>query len=744
MEKTIHFAIEGMTCASCSALIERTVSKLEGVQNVSVNLAAEKAVVTFDAARISEDAICKTIDELNFSATPIDANAHAKAHAEKKRRAAKAQQRSLQLFVLSLVLTIIIMVLSMTPAGMELVTWALGTHDHAKVMFGVNFVSFVLCIPVQFVCGARYYKGMFSALRAHAANMDTLVALGTSIAFAYATYLTFGPRAAQGTMAPFETSAMLITFVLLGKLLEARAKGSANKAIEELIKLTPTTALVQVEGKLVEKPTDQLQQGDVCVVRPGERIPADGDVIEGASAVNESMLTGEPYLQEKTVGAHVSAGTYNEHGSLTIRITQAGKDTTLARIIELVEQAQASKPPVQRLADTISAIFVPCVLAIALITFIVWLACTQDFEHALVVAVSVIVVACPCALGLATPTATMVGTGRAAKDGILIKDATALEEAGKLSCVIFDKTGTLTTGTPEIVAFALHPNSPVTSSEAVALAAGLESKSEHPLAEAVLAYAERLDDAPIPITDFSATIGAGITGTATLNNKRLSVSFGNERLAPQADSEAFPPQSTGSTRMYLTINDQSVAVFDATDELKPTAKTAIELLHNRGLHVGLLSGDKRSANEAIARELDISSKWVWPEVLPQDKVATISNLRNRGEVVCMVGDGINDTPALAESDVSISMGSGSDVALEVGNIVLMHNNPIDVSKAIALSHATMRKIKQNFFWALCYNCTLIPLAAAGFIMPEISSACMALSSVSVVLNSLLLRNTKLK
>lgn len=744
MTKTIQLDITGMTCASCSSIIEKMVGRMEGVQTIQVNLARSNGRVTYDPSLTSAEAIVTKIDELGFSAAVLDAKNKVKAAEEKRAREKRSQKKNLVLFIVACVLTVIIMCLSMTSLGMDVVSAILGVHDHTHVMFVTNVICFFLCIPVQFVCGARYYKGMWGALKAKRANMDTLVSLGTSIAFAYATYLTFGPSSQSGVMAPFETSAMLITFVLLGKMLEARAKGTAGRAVEELMELTPQTALVKKGDTLVEKPTEKLEPADVCIIRPGERIPADGEVISGASSVDESMLTGEAFLQEKTAGSSVTGGTINATGTLEVRITRAGQDTTLAHIIDLVEEAQAAKPPVQRLADTISAIFVPCVLAIALVTFLIWLfVAGASFERAVMVGVSVIVVACPCALGLATPTATMVGTGRAAKLGILIKDSDALEQAGKLTTVIFDKTGTLTQGAPHIVACTLSPHATYSKNTCISLAASIEAKSEHPLASALTNYAAEKTAQFLEVKHFSARVGAGVEGTVLLDGKDVHVIFGSERILLKQASKELAEKDPGATRMYLVVDGVLQAAFDAKDSIKETSYGAVSALQKMGLHVGMLSGDQKSTSQAIASELGIDKKWVWAEVLPQDKAGVIEKLKKEGEQVCMIGDGINDTPALASATISMSMGQGADVALEVGNVVLMHNNPLDVASAIKLSQATMRKIRQNFFWALCYNSTLIPLACLGIIVPEVSGACMALSSVSVVANSLLLRYSKL-
>lgn len=516
--------------------------------------------------------------------------------------------------------------------------------------------------------------------------------------------------------------------------------------------LTPREAHIRRGADVIDVPVESLVVGDVVVVRPGERIPADGQVVSGSSSVDESMLTGEPLYQEKAQGDTVTGGTVNGTGVLDFRVTAAGSDTTLAGIVRMVEAAQGSKPPVQRLADKISAVFVPAVLSISAVTFVVWICVLASqgplngaaVERALMVGVSVIVVACPCALGLAVPTAIMVGTGRGAEEGLLIKDGEALEGAGSVTDVVFDKTGTLTQGMPEVVSVVCDPE--VSQDKAMALAAGLEKDSEHPLAKAVLLWAAERDVAPVAVTSFEALAGQGIAaqGPDPLSGRQVEVAFGNQRLleslaAPMPQWAVQDESHAGTTRMYLVANGRLVAVVDARDTPKPTARDGVAALQALGVRVSMLSGDNHSAAQAVAVEVGIKPEDVIAEVLPRDKAGEIQRLKDEGRKVAMVGDGINDTPALATADVGIAMGAGSDAALEVGQVVLMHDDVRDVSRAISLSRATMRKIHQNFAWALGYNCLLIPLACAGILAPEVSGACMALSSVSVVTNSLLLK-----
>lgn len=761
--QTERIAIEGMHCANCSALIQKMVGRMDGIEECSVNLAANNGTVSFDPSVTGMPQVIQTIVDLGYGATVIPKENRTAFDQERREREAAQHAHELRLFVMSLVLTAIIMVVCMTPLGMD-ITMPLATavfgagHTHEQMMLVMNVVCMALTIPVQFVAGLRFYKGAWGALKAHAANMDTLVAVGTSIAFVYSLYVTFSSTTA-GTMAPFETSAMLITFVQLGKMLEARAKGRAGEAVEELMSLAPKIAHVHRGEEVVDLPADDLRVGDVVDVHPGEKIPVDGVVVAGTSSVDESMLTGEPMPQEKAAGADVTGATINGNGNLTVRATRVGAESTLSRIVEMVEQAQGSRPQIQQLADRIAAVFVPTILLLGLVTFVGWLMYAAvnggitgaAFEKALMSGVSVIVVACPCALGLATPTAVMVGTGRGAEQGILIKDGDALQEAGKIRKVVFDKTGTITQGMPMVVAVA-HGDE-ASEEDVVRFAAALEKGSEHPLARAVLMYALE-HDVSVPdgmVEGFQAVTGKGVTGR--VDGELFG--FGNERLVQELTGEGLPAwcrefadsgASANATTMYLVFASFGVAgAIAAADQPKASAAEGVRQLREMGCEVYLLTGDAHGAAEHVATEVGIDAASVMSEVLPGQKADRVAELLDpaHNELVAMVGDGINDTPALATADIGIAMSAGSDAALEVGQIVLMHDDVRDVATAIALSKATMRKIHQNFAWALGYNLLLVPLAAFGILPPELSSACMALSSVSVVTNSLLLRRSKL-
>ena len=757
--ETERIAIEGMHCANCSALIQKTVGKMEGVEACAVNLAANNGEVTFDPSVTSMGDVIGKIVDLGYGATVIPREGRAAFDEERHAREAAQRAHDMRIFVMALVLAALVMLIGMTPVGMS-VTMPLATamygpnHTHEQMMLVMNLVCLVLTIPVQFVAGARFYRGAWGALKAHSSSMDTLVAVGTTIAFVYSLYVTFSPTMA-GTMAPYETSAMLIAFVLLGKMLESRAKGRAGEAVESLMSLSPKIAHVRRDGEMQDISTDDLRIGDVVEVRPGERVPVDGVVTSGMSSVDESMLTGEPMPQEKTVGDEVTGATINGNGTICVRATRVGAESTLSRIVEMVEKAQGSRPQIQQLADRIAGVFVPVILCLGLLSFVGWMIAAalgegvnvSTFEHALMAGVSVIVVACPCALGLATPTAVMVGTGKGAEHGILIKDGDALQRAGRIQKVVFDKTGTLTQGMPMVVGVACGEDAD--EEDIVRFAGALERGSEHPLARAIMMYAsEREINIPEGmVTEFEAIPGKGVVGR--VDGELFG--FGNELLVHELTGKGLPSwctkfSQTGAgahaTVMYLVFESFGVAgAIAAADKPKPSAAEGVAALQALGCEVYLLTGDARGPAIHVAAEVGIDGDHVLSEVLPEQKANAVSALLDPSQrkLVAMVGDGINDTPALATADVSIAMGAGSDAALEVGQIVLMHDDVRDVARAIQLSRATMRKIHQNFGWALGYNLILVPLAAFGILPPELSSACMALSSVSVVTNSLLLR-----
>ncbi|MEG0323330.1 MAG: heavy metal translocating P-type ATPase [Raoultibacter sp.] len=733
---TIRLAIEGMHCANCSANIEKSFRKVNGVENVAVNLATKTGTVVFDPRCVSVDGLLHVFDDLSFTAEIIPDDAPL---IDERRRAKEAKTRAhdLRVFGASLVLTLLVVGIGMLPGmhmtvGNALASVFFGADpSHAQAMFSANILLMLLTIPVQFGCGLRFYKGAYGSLKSGAANMDVLVALGTSIAFIFSLYITFLPvitgdwhgmsaMEVNGGMPYFETCAMLITFVLLGKILETRAKGATNQAIEGLMNLTPATAFVLRGGVEQEVPLSRVLVGDTVLVHPGEKVPVDGSVESGRSEVDESMLTGEPVPVMKEVGAAVTGGTVNTTGALTIKALRVGKDSTLARIVRAVEDAQGSKAPVQRLADKIASIFVPAILLISLITFIAWLLMgTAEgivrFQQALLPAVAVIVVACPCALGLATPTALMVGMGKGAQLGVLIKDGEVLERLVHLKAAIFDKTGTITVGSPQVITSDVD-------AAALRFAAALEAKSEHPLARTVVSYAAEQGISNLPEPEmFEAVVGKGVDGV--VEGHAVSV----------------------STRVVVDGVDRGGFTF--ADEAKPDAAATLVALHrDYGIEAYMVTGDSRENALVIAHEVGLAQDHVIAGVKPLEKAERVSAVKAMlpadNNVVAFVGDGINDAPALASADVGVAMASGTDVALDAGSVVLMRNRLADFATSIKLSRATMRKVKQNLFWALIYNCIMIPLAAFGIIAPELAGAAMALSSVSVVANSLLLKRFK--
>lgn len=717
----LRIAIEGMHCANCSANIEKQFNKLPGVVSCSVNLANNTGIIEFYPHAIGVDELLHVFDGLAFSADVIAADAPLIDETRRAREKA-IQKHDMNVFVLALVLTFIVVVLSMVPGVHGQVSSALGSLAYGPHAMSeqshmlANIVLLVLTIPVQFGCGARFYKGAYASLKSGSSNMDVLVTLGTSIAFIYSVVITFTGMSINEGMPFFETSAVLITFVLLGKILETRAKGATNQAIESLLNLTPITARVVRGGKEEEVPLAQVVVGDTFLVFPGQSIPVDGVVVEGASEVDESMLTGEALPVLKQVDAVITGGTLNTTGSLTARALRVGSDSTLARIVRAVGDAQGSKAPVQRIADRIAGIFVPIVIVLGVVTFFGWMIVgyvtgSSNFQVALLSAVAVVVVACPCALGLATPTALMVGMGKGAQLGILIKDGEVLEMLCRLKVAVFDKTGTLTRGTPEVILSELDLHD-------LRLAAALESKSEHPLGRAIVAYAQTQNISALPtVSEFEALVGLGVRGIVE-------------------GREVF----VGSR---VEIDGFDRGGFTFADELREdTQKTLAALRDTFGIESYMVTGDSEQIAQNVARQAGIISTNVFAQVQPLDKATRISEIKkelHKDEPLAFVGDGINDAAALATADIGIAMASGTDIALDAGSVVLMHNNLRDILVSIRLSLATMRKVKQNLFWALVYNCIMIPLAAFGLLAPEFAGAAMALSSVSVVLNSLFLK-----
>ncbi|RIX45203.1 MAG: cadmium-translocating P-type ATPase [Rhodocyclales bacterium GT-UBC] len=698
-----------MTCAACSTRLEKVLNRQPGMQ-ANVNLASERARVRLSGVT-NEAAVLAAVAKAGFVAEVVDAQTRVREKAEKLR----VYRREIRRFWVAVAL-------SLPLVGQMF--FMFGEHGHQNEL--PRWLQLLLATPVQFWIGWRFYDGAFKALRGGGANMDVLVALGTSMAWGFSAVVTVFDLPQH---VYFEGGAAVITLVLLGKLLEARAKARTSEAIEALVRLQPRTARVERDGQWVEMSVDALMPGDCFMVRPGESVPVDGEVIEGDSSINEAMLTGESMPVAKRPGDRVFAATANGQGALRCKATGVGEHTLLAGIIRLVGEAQGSKAPVQRLADRISAIFVPVVCSIALLTLAGWWGYAGDFSTALVNAVAVLVIACPCALGLATPTAIMVGTGQGARAGILVKNAEALERAERIKVLAFDKTGTLTMGEPQVVELLVRQGE---MDEVLRLAAALEQGSEHPLAKAILARAA-LSDLPAA-SGFAAHPGHGVSAEVEGRGLRLG---SPDWLGLAGDEEVARLQAAGRTVVGLAEGDRVLALFAIADALRPTSRQAVARLRQRGIRVVMLTGDNAVTAAAVAAEAGIAE--FRAGILPGEKAAALAELKAGGELVAMVGDGINDAPALAAADVGFAIGAGSDAAIEAADLTLIRSDLNGVADAIDLSAATLGKIRQNLFFAFIYNVLGIPLAALGLLNPVVAGAAMAMSSVSVVSNSLLLK-----
>ncbi|MBS1156198.1 MAG: Copper-translocating P-type ATPase [Proteobacteria bacterium] len=709
-ESTIRLGLGGMTCAACAARIEKVLNKQTGVA-ASVNFATETAEVRFPAGLWTADALIAVVEKAGYSAQ-LERDASDQA-AEK----AVQMQHERNHFLLAAVLTLPLL------AGM----FSLGGH----VELLPRWLQWLLATPVQFWSGARFYRGAYKSLRGGSANMDVLVALGTSMAYGLSAVVTLANWHDQHVY--FEAGAAVITLVILGKWLESRAKGKTSSAIAELLKLQPKTARIEVDGEIREVPITALKTGDIVIVRHGESIPVDGEVIEGQAAVDESMLTGESLPVEKSAGSQVYAATRNQDGMLKCRATSVGSRTQLAEIVRLVAAAQGSKAPIQRLADQISGIFVPVVVAISVLTFVVTFWLGAGFTVSLINAVAVLVIACPCALGLATPTAVMVGIGRGAQHGVLFRNAAALEHAEKIDVLVLDKTGTLTEGKPVVVdVIALGEE---TSERILQLAASLEQGSEHPLARAILQGAA--GQPLLPVEQFAVTAGQGVSGVLDAVEIRVGVPAWAATFSADVGSVIQKQAALGRTLAGVARDGELIGLIAIADAIRPSSTAAVARLRNMGVEVVMMTGDNAATAKAIAGQAGIER--FRAQVLPQDKAAFVQQLKAEGKFVAMAGDGVNDAPALAAADVSFAMGAGSDVAIEAADVTLMHSDLRALVDAISLSRATLAKIRQNLFFAFIYNVLGIPLAALGWLNPVIAGAAMAMSSVSVVSNSLLLR-----
>ncbi len=742
---TVDIPVTGMTCANCAMTIERTLKKkVPGVVNASVNFASERASVEYIPSLTGIDEMIQAIERAGYGAIRPDDTLEGD-DAELQARRAEIKDQTAK-FAVGLVFTIPLFILSMGRDFGLLGAWA-----HAP---WVNWLFLVLATPVQFYTGWDYYSGGFKSLRNRSANMDVLVAMGSSVAYIYSLALLLVP--AFGHHVYFETSAVIITLIKLGKMLEARTKGRTGGAIRKLMKLRPKTAFIEVDGREKEIPVSQVRIGDRIIVRPGEAFPVDGAILDGESSVDESMLTGEPIPVDKQAGDSVAAGTINGEGRLRIEARKVGKDTALARIIRMVQEAQGSKAPVQALADRVAAVFVPGVIGIALLTFILWWLMVGEFVPAMIRLVAVLVIACPCALGLATPTAIMAGTGKGAERGVLFKNSEALELASKLDTVVLDKTGTITVGKPAVVDVVCLDGNFANENEFLRLAASAERGSEHPLGRAIVAEATRRGLSLLEPKSFKASRGLGMSaavdGREVLAGKPGWFMEMGLDLGPLAQKLSLL-QNQGKSVVVIAVENKIAGLMAVADRVKPESKDAIESLHRQNIRVVMLTGDNSRTAEAIASEVNIDE--VVAEVRPEDKSARIREFQEQGKRVGMVGDGINDAPALAQADVGMAIGTGTDVAIETGDVILASGSLRGVPRAVELSRATMRTIRQNLFWAFFYNVVLIPVAAGVLfpfeflpsylrqLHPILAAFAMALSSITVVSNSLRLYRARI-
>ncbi|MES5395769.1 heavy metal translocating P-type ATPase [Bacillus amyloliquefaciens] len=729
-----NFQIEGMTCAACANRIEKRLNKIEGVVSAPVNFALETVTVEYNPKEVTPKELKETVAKLGYRLEDKEAGGQDGGLSQKE----KEQRKLLIRLVFSAVLSFPLL-------------WSMVSHFSFTSFIWMPdilmnpWLQFALATPVQLIIGWPFYTGAYKALRNKSANMDVLVALGTTAAYAYSLYMTIVSLGRNGHVEGlyYETSAILLTLILLGKFLEMKAKGRSSEAIKKLMKLQAKTAAVERDGKVQVIPIDEVLAGDIVYVKPGERVPVDGEVIEGHSAIDESMITGESMPVDKSPGSTVTGATINANGFLKIRAVNVGKDTALAHIIKIVEEAQGSKAPIQRLADHISGIFVPIVLGLAVLTFLIWYvwAAPGQFSEAIGKFIAVLVIACPCALGLATPTSIMAGSGRAAEFGILFKGGEHLEKTQRLTTIVLDKTGTVTNGRPVLTDAV--PAAGMNEEELLRLAAAAETGSEHPLGEAIVSGAEKRGISIPKITRFQARVGSGIYAEAD----GRTILAGSRRLmeSEHIEHEALLPQMSrleaeGKTVMLIAADGKAAGLIAVADTIKETSRAAVKRLKDMGLDVIMMTGDNQKTAEAIAKAAGISS--VIAEVLPEQKAEEISRLQKEGRRVAMVGDGINDAPALATADIGMAIGTGTDIAMEAADITLIRGDLNGIADAIGMSRLTMRNIKQNLGWALGYNSIGIPIAASGFLAPWVAGAAMAFSSVSVVLNALRLQKVK--
>ncbi len=713
------YLIEGMTCSACSSRIDKALNKNENIEKANVNLSTNKALVEFKSGLLRDRDVVAIIEKAGYKAE-VEKDRDLDREKELREKEIKSLKNS---FIISAILTL--------PLFLAMFFHMAGIDN----ILTNGWFQFLLATPVQFIIGYRFYNGAYKALRGGGANMDVLIAMGTSAAYFYSIYnLLTGVHEYY-----FEASATIITLILLGKTFEAVAKGKTSEAIKKLMGLQPKRALIFKDGEEVEIDIDDLNIGDIVIVKPGEKVPVDGTIVEGTSSLDESMITGESIPVDKEVGDEVIGATINKFGAFKFKATNIGKDTVLSQIIKLVEDAQGSKAPVQRLADKISGVFVPIVIVIALLTFLVFYLGFKDFNTGLINAVAVLVIACPCALGLATPTAIMVGTGKGAENGILIKSGEHLERTHEMDTIIFDKTGTITKGEPEVTD--LLSFNDFTEDEILRIAASVEKASEHPLGQSIVKYGEEKLERIVAAENFTAVPGKGLKADfeakkVLIGNRKLMKDNGIDIESKEETLSAL--ETAGKTAMLIAIDGTLSGIIAVADTIKETSLKAIKELQDMGLTVYMITGDNERTAKAIADQVGITN--ILADVLPENKAEKVEALKKEGKHVGMVGDGINDAPALAAADVGFAIGTGTDVAMEAADITLMRGDLSGVVTAIRLSHRTMKTIRQNLFWAFFYNSIGIPFAALGFLNPMVAGAAMAFSSVSVVTNSLRLKN----
>ena len=742
-----EFPVTGMTCANCAMNIERALTrKVPGIVKATVNFASERVFVEYDPTAASMDDMAAAIEKAGFKAILAQEDAEDAEDMEQAARKAEIKDQTHK-FMVGVCFSLPLFLMSMARDFGLIGHWSHGPW--------VNWLFFLLASPVQFYTGWDYYVGGIKSIRNQSANMDVLVALGSSVAYFYSLALLFFP--VLGNHVYFETSAVIITLIKLGKMLESRTKGKTGGAIRKLIGLRPSTATVMTDHAEIQVPIARVRVGEILIVRPGERIPVDGIVLEGESTVDESMLSGEPMPVDKASGSSLTGGTINGHGLLKFRATRVGKATALAQIIRLVQEAQGSKAPIQALADRIAAIFVPALIAIAILTFFLWWGISGQFVPAMIRMVAVLVIACPCALGLATPTAIMAGTGKGAEKGILFKNSRSLEMATRITTIILDKTGTITQGKPSVTAVIPLGSSGRSPDQVLEMAASIEKGSEHPLGKAIVNAALKKGLVLADPDKFKSTSGAGVE--AVIRGGRIRVGkpdwFSETASLPESDKATILSlQSGGNTVMMVSVENRLWGLVAVSDTVKPESASAIQELHRQNLKVIMLTGDSRMTAASIARQVNIDS--VEAEVRPEEKSSVVKAWQEKGGKVAMVGDGINDAPALAQADVGFAIGTGTDVAIETADVILSSGSLAGISRAIQLSRLTMKTIRQNLFWAFFYNIILIPVAAGVLypfesfpeilrqLHPILAALAMAFSSISVVSNSLRLYRSKIQ